>query len=91
MKLNLLLNTFFTVPPHPPQLFIVGISYTSITIQWKVSDFGDAPLKGFILHLKESEEWTEQHISRHNNEYLITNLMCGKNYQVTKIAQIAQQ
>lgn len=65
-----------------PLMTAAGTSYNTVNLQWKLSDSGGAPIKGFMLHVKASEEWIEKRISRHLSAYELQGLQCGTYYQV---------
>ncbi|OXA64371.1 Down syndrome cell adhesion molecule-like protein Dscam2 [Folsomia candida] len=74
------------VPPLGPLLNVAVNSHSSLNLQWKVSDTGGAPIRGYILHLKASGEWLERSISRHLTFYELRDLECGTEYQMYLVA-----
>ncbi|EFN82424.1 Down syndrome cell adhesion molecule [Harpegnathos saltator] len=71
------------VPPAAPILHAIGTSSNSINVQWKMTDDGDSPIKGYILHYKrESGEWEEFKVSHKVNTFVLSRLWCGNDYQV---------
>lgn len=73
----------FSVPPAAPILHAIGTSSNSINVQWKMTDDGDSPIKGYILHYKrESGEWEEFKVSHKVNTFVLSRLWCGNDYQV---------
>lgn len=48
-----------------------------------MTDDGDSPIKGYILHYKrESGEWEEFRVSHKVNTFVLSRLWCGNDYQV---------
>lgn len=63
---------------------MVATTIYSISLQWRISDSGGAPLKGFILQYRqEFADWQELQIDRRFNAYLFENFQCGTRYQFT--------
>lgn len=71
------------VPPLAPLMSAAGTSFSTVNLQWKLSDSGGAPIKGYVLHVKASDEWIERRLSRHLNAYELQGLECGTYYQVS--------
>ncbi|ODN00362.1 Down syndrome cell adhesion molecule-like protein Dscam2 [Orchesella cincta] len=70
------------VPPLAPLMTAAGTSYSTVNLQWKLSDSGGAPVKGYVLHVKASDEWIERRLSRHLSAHELQGLECGTYYQM---------
>ncbi|XP_039305921.1 Down syndrome cell adhesion molecule-like protein Dscam2 isoform X4 [Solenopsis invicta] len=71
------------VPPAAPLLHATSTSSNSINVQWKNSDDGGSPIRGYILHYKrESGEWEEFKVSHKMSSFVLSRLWCGNDYQM---------
>lgn len=76
-------NLSFSVPPAAPLLHATSTSSNSINVQWKNSDDGGSPIRGYILHYKrESGEWEEFKVSHKMSSFVLSRLWCGNDYQM---------
>ncbi|XP_030383245.1 Down syndrome cell adhesion molecule-like protein Dscam2 [Scaptodrosophila lebanonensis] len=75
---------YVQVPPSSPIASVTSTSTNSVSIQWRVEDMGGSPLKGFTLNYRhESSVWKEIQIDRRVNSFVLENLRCGTQYQLT--------
>lgn len=85
-----------TDPPSAAQIQILSSTYQSLFISWedsmdimKPNDIGTLanPISGYYLfHKSESSEWEEVSLPAKMNNYNLTNLNCGKRYQLYLVA-----
>ena len=77
----------FLVPPGSPLLHATFTTLSSIRLQWKPGDDGDAAVLGFILSWRqdltsETQEWKEQRLSPREQSYQLSGLQCGTPYEL---------
>lgn len=80
--LSILCTKTCTVPPLAPLLTAAGTSFATVNLQWKLSDSGGAAIKGYVLHVKQRDEWIEKRVSRHLGSFELQGLECGTYYQM---------
>ncbi|XP_076034195.1 cell adhesion molecule Dscam1-like isoform X3 [Oratosquilla oratoria] len=71
------------VPPSPPLLFVSDVTASTITVRWRTTLTGGAPVLGYYLHEKrEFGEWRRVEVPSDAASYTFTGLQCGARYQV---------
>lgn len=61
-----------TVPPSAPVVFATGATTSSVSLQWKVADTGNAPIYGYSLNFRLSNgEWEELEFSRRSTSHVL--------------------
>ncbi|XP_023037037.2 Down syndrome cell adhesion molecule-like protein Dscam2 [Drosophila willistoni] len=75
-------QVYVQVPPSTPIVFINTVQKHSISLQWRVEDFGGTSLRGFTLTYRhDTDEWVEIVLEWRANSYVLENLRCGTRYQ----------
>uniref|UniRef100_T1JCP4 Down syndrome cell adhesion molecule-like protein Dscam2 n=1 Tax=Strigamia maritima TaxID=126957 RepID=T1JCP4_STRMM len=73
------------VKAHPdvPTLVVTTATSSSIHVAWQLTDNGGNVIKGHLLHFKrEYGEWEIVEIDKERTNFILSNLQCGKHYQV---------
>ncbi|XP_069185985.1 cell adhesion molecule Dscam1 isoform X2 [Procambarus clarkii] len=71
------------VPPSPPLVYVSDVTSTTLTVRWRTTNSGGAPILGYYLHEKrEFGEWRRVEVPAHADSYTLTGLQCGTRYQV---------
>ena len=72
-------------PPAPPDIMLTSQTTNSVTLKVKPKNIhGDrAPIHGYKLHYKpEFGDWDESQIPFGNDEFTLTDLLCGQRYNL---------
>ncbi|CAL1548258.1 unnamed protein product, partial [Lymnaea stagnalis] len=71
-------------PPHPPHLYLVLTTTTTIQVNWLSGSNGGSPIQGFVLNYKkEHNGWKPLSLGPQNRTFIANNLMCGTQYKFT--------
>ncbi|KAK7021096.1 hypothetical protein SK128_026418, partial [Halocaridina rubra] len=71
------------VPPSPPLVYVSDVTATTLTVRWRTTDAGGAPIMGYYLYEKrEFGEWRRVEVPADADSYTLTGLQCGTRYQV---------
>ncbi|XP_071538392.1 cell adhesion molecule Dscam1-like [Panulirus ornatus] len=71
------------VPPSPPLAYVSDVTSTTLTVRWRSTDSGAAPVLGYYLYEKrEFGEWRRVEVPADADSYTLTGLQCGTRYQV---------
>ncbi|XP_055866242.1 cell adhesion molecule DSCAM-like isoform X4 [Biomphalaria glabrata] len=69
-------------PPHPPHLYLVLTTTTTIQVNWLSGSNGGSPIQGFVLNYKkEHNGWKALSFGPQNRTFIANNLMCGTQYK----------
>ncbi|CAG5122899.1 unnamed protein product, partial [Candidula unifasciata] len=69
-------------PPHPPHLYLVLTTTTTIQVNWLSGSNGGSPILGFLLNYKkEHNGWKSLTLGPQNRTFIANNLMCGTQYK----------
>ncbi|KAK8374126.1 hypothetical protein O3P69_009664, partial [Scylla paramamosain] len=72
-----------TVPPAPPLVYVSDVTASTLTVRWRSTSTGGAPILGYYLHKKrEFGEWQRVEVPEDADSYTLTGLQCGTRYQV---------
>ncbi|XP_042886475.1 Down syndrome cell adhesion molecule-like protein 1 [Penaeus japonicus] len=71
------------VPPSPPLVYVSDVTSTTLTVRWRTTNNGGAPILGYYLYEKrEFGEWRRVEVPAGADSYTLTGLQCGTRYQV---------
>ncbi|XP_063845297.1 cell adhesion molecule Dscam1-like isoform X4 [Scylla paramamosain] len=71
------------VPPAPPLVYVSDVTASTLTVRWRSTSTGGAPILGYYLHKKrEFGEWQRVEVPEDADSYTLTGLQCGTRYQV---------
>ncbi|CAG5122301.1 unnamed protein product, partial [Candidula unifasciata] len=69
-------------PPHPPHLYLVLTTTTTIQVNWLSGSNGGSTIIGFVLNYKkEHNGWHSLTLGPQNRTFIANNLMCGTQYK----------
>ena len=71
------------MPPLGVLLHSLGADSHSMTVSWRVSDDGGAPIRKLSLNWRPNQgEWQELTLPRHLTQYVLKDLKCGTTYHL---------
>ncbi|GFO29921.1 Down syndrome cell adhesion molecule [Plakobranchus ocellatus] len=69
-------------PPHPPHLYLVLTTTTTIQVNWLSGSNGGSPIQGFVLNYKmDHQSWQSLSLGPQNRTFIANNLRCGTSYK----------
>ncbi|KAK3760237.1 hypothetical protein RRG08_052186 [Elysia crispata] len=69
-------------PPHPPHLYLVLTTTSTIQVNWLSGSNGGSPIQGFVLNYKmDYQSWQSLSMGPTNRTFIANNLRCGTSYK----------
>ncbi|GFR74893.1 down syndrome cell adhesion molecule [Elysia marginata] len=69
-------------PPHPPHLYLVMTTTSTIQVNWLSGSNGGSPIQGFVLNYKmDHQGWQSLSMGPTNRTFIANNLRCGTSYK----------
>ena len=79
-------NVHFSIISETPKaasLHVTQTTASSLTIRWRVTDDGQSPINKVAVNYKMTYgEWVSEDLGWFQNEHILKNLNCGREYHV---------
>lgn len=74
------------VPPSAPSVHIADATISSLKVAWAAGDTGGAAVRSWAVWWRAATgggSWHTRELGRTHTDYVITDLQCGAEYQVS--------
>ena len=77
------IRILFLEPPKAANVHVTQTTASSLTIRWRITDDGQSPVNRIAVNYKMTYgEWVNEDLGWFENEHVLRNLNCGREYHV---------